>query len=87
MRRVIFEASALDSFVEWSLTDKKTYKRLVRLIEESRRTPFEGVGKPEPLKHDLQGLWSRRITDEDCLIYTVSDDAITIFSCKGHYNL
>jgi toxin YoeB len=57
------------------------------LIDECRRNPFEGIGKPEALKHELQGLWSRRITDEDRLIYAASDDAIVIFSCKGHYDL
>jgi toxin YoeB len=57
----------------------------MRIIEECRKTPFEGIGKPEPLKGNLSGCWSRRISDEDRLVYEVTDDMIIIMSMKGHY--
>ncbi|WP_310586582.1 Txe/YoeB family addiction module toxin [Runella limosa] len=59
--------------------------RLVELIEEVKRTPFVGKGKPEPLKGDLKGYWSRRITDEHRLVYKVDDQRVTIVACRGHY--
>lgn len=59
--------------------------RILKLINEIKRTPFKGTGKPEPLKYQLKGKWSRRITDEHRLVYEVSDDLITIISCKFHY--
>lgn len=65
--------------------NQKLWKRLNRLIGESLRTPFEGTGKPEPLKENLSGCWSRRITEEHRLIYRVKDDALEILSCMGHY--
>jgi len=71
--------------VEWVIEDKKVFFKLADLIEEIRRTPFEGRGKPEPLKHDLKGFWSRRITDEHRLVYHVSDEEIYVLSCKYHY--
>ena len=85
MRRVIFESGAFDDFTAWATEDPKLYGRLVRLIQETRRTPFTGVGKPEPLRHQLKGYWSRRINDEHRLVYTVMDDAIVIVSCRYHY--
>ena len=60
-------------------------KRINALIKDTRRNPFEGIGKPEPLKHDLAGLWSRRINGTDRLTYKVLDDIIVILACKGHY--
>lgn len=60
-------------------------KRINALIKDTRRNPFEGIGKPEPLKHDLAGLWSRRINGADRLTYKVLDDIIVILACKGHY--
>lgn len=64
---------------------KKIFSRLQRLISETAKNPFEGIGKPEPLRGDLQGLWSRRITDEDRLIYKVTETHILIVACKYHY--
>ena len=65
--------------------DKKTFFKLADLIEEIRRTPFEGKGKPEPLKHGLKGFWSRRINQEHRLIYKVTENSIVIVSCNSHY--
>jgi len=85
MRVIAFHQQALAQYSEWAARDKKTFERLTRLISETARTPFEGIGKPEPLKRELQGYWSRRITDEHRLVYRVTDDQIIIASCKYHY--
>jgi toxin YoeB len=85
MRDIVFRGSAFDDFNDWSRADKNTFKRLIKLIEEARRNPFVGIGKPEPLKHQLAGCWSRRINDKDRLVYIVTDVAIEIISCKFHY--
>jgi len=85
MRDIIFKGTAFDDFNEWNKTDKKTFNKLVKLIEESRRNPFTGTGKPEPLKHQFAGCWSRRLNDQDRLVYIVTDDSIEIVSCKFHY--
>ena len=85
MRDILFRGSAFDDFNEWSRADKNTFKRLVKLIEEARRNPFHGIGKTEPLKHQLTGCWSRRINDHHRLVYTVTDLTIEIISCKFHY--
>ena len=65
---------------------QKTLKRINQLIRDIERDPFNGVGKPEPVKGDVAGFWSRRIDDENRLVYRVSNDVLEILSCKGHYN-
>jgi toxin YoeB len=85
LRAVKFLNDTFDDFLEISRTDKQLLKRLARLIEECRRTPFEGIGKVEPLKGKLSGLWSRRITDEHRLVYEVTDTEVIIHSVLGHY--
>ncbi len=85
MNDVLFRGKAMNQYLEWYATDKKTFKKLNDLIKESGRTPFDGTGKPEPLKGQLSGCWSRRITDEHRLIYRVKDNALEIISCMGHY--
>ena len=82
---VAFYSKALDDLYEWESTDKKIFKKIKELIKDITRTPFEGIGKPEPLKHELSGYWSRRITDEHRLVYKVSDNTLYILSCKEHY--
>jgi toxin YoeB len=82
---VAFHADAFAQFTEWAKADQKLYERLVRLIGETAREPFTGIGKPEPLRHQLKGCWSRRIDGEHRLVYRVSDDAITVISCRDHY--
>jgi toxin YoeB len=85
MRTIVFHQSAFEQYNDWALRDKKTFERLRRLITETARTPFAGIGKPEPLKRELSGYWSRRITDEHRLVYKATDDQLIIASCKYHY--
>ena len=76
---------AWHSYVYWQTQDKKTLKRINKLIADVKRSPFDGIGKPEPLKENLSGFWSRRIDDTNRLVYAVDDTAITIISCRYHY--
>ena len=85
MRKIAFLPDAFNDFHEWAISDKKTYLKIVEMIKEIARQPFSGIGKPEPLKNNLKGLWSRRITQEHRLVYKVMDDEIVIVSCKFHY--
>ena len=85
MRLIAFHQTAFDDYSDWSKLDRKTFERVRRLIIETAKSPFEGIGKPEPLKHELKGYWSRRITDEHRLVYKVTDEKIIIISCKYHY--
>lgn len=85
MRGVRFKEKAFDEIRDWLFEDAKTLQRIFRILEECRRTPFDGIGKPEALKGDFRGCWSRRINDEDRLIYKVTDDDIIVLSLKGHY--
>ena len=85
MRIIAFHQSAFEQYNDWALGDKKMFERLKRLIVETARTPFAGIAKPEPLKRELSGYWSRRITDEHRLVYKVTDDQLIITSCKYHY--
>ncbi len=86
MKDVVFKGSSFADFTEWSVTNKGIFKKVSDLIRECRRTPFEGKGNPEPLKHELAGKWSRRIDAEHRLVYEVKEDAIEIISCKYHYH-
>ncbi len=86
MRRVIFEGGAFEDFTDWATEDPKQHARIVRLIQEARRTPFSGLGKPEPLRHELKGYWSRRIDAAHRLVYKVADDALIIVACRYHYS-
>ena len=85
MRTVSFHADAWRDFTACAATEPKLFERLVRLISEAARDPFTGIGKPEPLRHQLKGWWSRRINDEHRLVYRVTDEAIVIASCRMHY--
>ena len=76
---------AWNSYVYWQTQDKKTFKRINKLISDVKRSPFDGIGKPEPLKENLSGFWSRRIDDTHRLVYAVDDTAITVISCRYHY--
>lgn len=82
---ISFEASAFEDFNQWAVVDKKLYQRIVTLIKDITRNPYQGLGKPEALKHDLQGYWSRRINDEHRLVYKVENDQLIIIACKYHY--
>lgn len=76
---------AWDDYLYWQKADKKTLKRINTLIKDIKRTPFEGLGKPEPLKHQWTGYWSRRIDREHRLVYKATDEAIVIVQCRYHY--
>ena len=86
MKRLPWDYDAWQDYVYWQTQDKKTLKRINMLIKDIGRNPFDGIGKPEPLKGELSGFWSRRIDDEHRLVYVAEEDAILIIACKGHYN-
>ena len=85
MRRIAFHKDAWEDFINWHAQDRKVFERIVRIINETAREPFTGIGKPEPLRHELKGFWSRRITDEHRLVYKVTEGEIIIAACKYHY--
>ena len=85
MLDIQFTPVAFEQYNEWLADNKDIYKRLQKLIQETARTPFDGIGKPEALKHDLKGYWSRRINDEHRLVYRVTEACIKIIACKNHY--
>ena len=82
---LVFSDNAWDDYLYWQKTDKKVLRRINLLIKETKRNPFEGMGKPEPLKHALSGYWSRRINDEHRLVYKVSSKSIFIAQLRYHY--
>ncbi|WP_338910524.1 Txe/YoeB family addiction module toxin [Mycetohabitans rhizoxinica] len=84
-RRVLFTPDAWEDYVYWQGQDRKTLKRINQLIREAQRAPFEGIGKPEPLKANLSGFWSRRIDDTNRLVYEAGDFQISVISCRYHY--
>jgi len=84
-RKLAWTDEAWESYVFWQSQDKKPLKRINRLIQEVMRQPFEGIGKPEPLRENLAGFWSRRIDDTNRLVYAVDDEWITVVSCRYHY--
>jgi len=86
MKQVVFEQSAFENFTNWAIADKKIYQKIITLIKDIDRNPFNGLGKPEALKHRFSGYWSRRITDEHRLVYKVNETSIIVASCKYHYD-
>lgn len=81
-----FIGKAIDDISYWKKSGNKTIqKRITKLLESIRKTPYSGIGKPEPLKHELSGFWSRRITEEHRLVYTQSEDRIKVISMRFHY--
>ena len=83
--RLVWEDRAWEDYLFWQSQDKKTLKRINSLIKDIQRSTFEGVGKPEPLKGNLSGLWSRRIDETNRIVYFEEDGIIYIVSCRGHY--
>ncbi len=83
--KLIFAEEAWEDYCYWQKTDKKILKRLNELIKDITRNGYEGIGKPEPLKHNLRGYWSRRITAEHRIVYTVEGDSVLIAQCRCHY--
>ena len=86
MRTVTLSPKAIKDLEELKRNDVKLLAKIISLIAEIADTPFEGTGKPEPLKHDLKGKWSRRITQEHRLVYEVKDETIIVISCRYHYD-
>lgn len=82
---ICFEAQGWEDYLYWQQTDHKTLKRINQLIKDIQRNPFEGLGKPEPLKHNLSGCWSRRITAEHRIVYQAESDGVIILQCRYHY--
>lgn len=85
MNQITFEKTAFQQFVEWAKLDKKIHQRIVEIILDILRQPYTGIGKPKPLKHELQGYWSRHINEEHRIVYKVENEKIIIVSCKYHY--
>jgi toxin YoeB len=83
--KLIFADAAWEDYLFWQKQDKRMVERINRLIKETQRFPFEGVGKPEPLKHALSGYWSRRITEEHRMVYRVEEEALLIAQLRYHY--
>ena len=84
--RLLWEEQAWDDYCYWQTQDKRTLKRINALIKDIQRDRFDGIGKPEPLKEELSGWWSRRIDDVNRLVYQERDGTIIIGSCRGHYD-
>ncbi|SMB99138.1 addiction module toxin, Txe/YoeB family [Hymenobacter roseosalivarius DSM 11622] len=85
MRNVVFSANSFEHYQYWQETDQKILRKLNQLLRECQRMPFAGTGKPEPLKGELAGLWSRRITQEHRLVYRVDSTNVFVASCRYHY--
>ena len=83
--RVVFTPHGWDDYTHWQTTDRNMIKRIDRLVDDARRDPFTGIGKPEQLRHALSGTWSRRITEEHRLVYLVDDDDLVILQARFHY--
>jgi len=84
--KLIWSSSSWEDYLYWQKVDKNILKRINKLLKSCMRTPYEGIGKPEALKGELQGYWSRRITSEHRLVYKYTDDEIRIASCRYHYD-
>jgi len=82
----LFTDESWEDYLYWQQTDKQMLKKINRLLTEIQRSPFTGIGKPEPLKHQLQGCWSRRIDGEHRLVYEIASDTVKIISCRFHYH-
>ena len=84
--RKIWSDETWEDYLDWQMQDKETLRRINLLIKDAERNPYTGLGKPEPLRGDLSGFWSRRIDEKNRLVYRVSSDFLEIASCKGHYD-
>lgn len=83
--KILWDERAWEEYCSWQTQDKKTLKRINTLLKDIQRSPLTGIGKPEPLKNNLNGWWSRRIDDMNRIVYCIKDDSIVVASCKGHY--
>ncbi len=83
--KLLWHETAWEDYLYWQSQDKKTLKRINALIKDIQRSPFDGIGKPEPLRHDLAGWWSRRIDDTNRIVYRISNENLEIVQCRTHY--
>ena len=83
--KLIFGEQSWSDYVYWQSTDKRILKKINTLLQDIKRNPFDGLGKPEPLKHEMAGTWSRRINQEHRLVYEVFEESILVVSCRYHY--
>ena len=83
--KLIFSDEAWEEYLYWQSRDKKIVKKINTLIKDIKREPFDGLGKPEPLKHQLSGYWSRRINEEHRLVYEIFEESVILISCRYHY--
>ncbi len=87
MSKIVFTELAWSEYIYWQSQDNKTLKKINKLLQDIERNGNEGIGKPEPLKNNLSGTWSRRIDEKNRLVYKIADNGcIEVFQCKGHYN-
>jgi toxin YoeB len=84
--KITFSQNSWEDYTSWQFEDKKILKKINNLIKDIQRTPYEGLGKPEPLKYDLAGFWSRRIDREHRLVYQIIGNELLIYSCRFHYD-
>ena len=84
--RLAWTAAAWDDYLYWQTQDRKTLKRINALIQDALRNPFTGIGKPEPLRENLTGFWSRRINEQNRLVYAVENEDLAIIACRYHYD-
>ena len=86
MNNIMFTNKAWDEYCYWQTQDKKTLKRINQILNDIKRNSYTGIGKPEPLKNNLSGYWSRRIDDVNRIVYRITNEQIEVIQCKGHYN-
>ena len=86
MNNIMFTDRAWEEYSYWQTQDKKTLKRINEILKDIKRNSYTGIGKPEPLKNELSGYWSRRIDDTNRIVYKISNEQIEIVQCKGHYD-
>ena len=86
MKKIILSKNAWEDYISWQAEDKKILKKINALIKDIQSNPYSGIGKPEPLKYDLAGLWSRRIDHEHRLVYQINENELLIYSCRYHYD-
>jgi toxin YoeB len=86
MKKIIFSKNAWEDYLFWQAEDRKILKKINALIKDIQSNPYSGIGKPEPLKYDLAGLWSRRIDHEHRLVYQVNENELLIYNCRYHYD-
>jgi toxin YoeB len=86
LRTLTISKNAFEDFQFWLIHEPKTLKKIFELLDEIQKNPFVGKGKPEPLKHNLKGMWSRRINDEHRLVYEIENETVNIHSARWHYN-